>query len=331
MSPLSPKVKEPLPTKAPPKVAAPPAEMDQSSPPVRVRVVEELLLPMSIMSAEVALVAITYSPSGTYRATFDVERHLVVWRVADETVVYRAQIGEAIITPSLLFGADESSLFIAGEGGLLRVAIADDMPSIAPISINDDLISSFAVRADGNLLAIGGNSGDIVLINLQDATATPIRLRGHTNAVTALVFAEKRGLLVSASRDNTLIIWDYANARPLFEPLRAHSDWVMDVAISPDERLMASASRDQTVILWDLTTARPLGSPFVGHRNWVQHVVFSTDGDRLYSSGLDGVVFEWMVSLNDWQIRACQIGNREFRDDEWGRYFDAPPERCLRD
>lgn len=280
---------------------------------------------------EVALVAITYSPSGTYRATFDVERHLVVWRVADETVVYRAQIGEAIITPSLLFGADESSLFIAGEGGLLRVAIADDMPSIAPISINDDLISSFAVRADGNLLAIGGNSGDIVLINLQDATATPIRLRGHTNAVTALVFAEKRGLLVSASRDNTLIIWDYANARPLFEPLRAHSDWVMDVAISPDERLMASASRDQTVILWDLTTARPLGSPFVGHRNWVQHVVFSTDGDRLYSSGLDGVVFEWMVSLNDWQIRACQIGNREFRDDEWGRYFDAPPERCLRD
>ncbi|MDX2078015.1 MAG: protein kinase [bacterium] len=278
---------------------------------------------------EVAIEAMAYSPSGAYLATVDSGRNLIVWRVADETIIYQGTLNEAISTPNLVFNADESSLFIAGDEVLLRVAIATTPPTITPISINGDSISTFEVSPNGELLAVGGQSGAITLIHLANPTIAPIQFTGHANVVTTLAFAENGGLLISGSRDNTLIIWDIATRSPLFEPLRAHTDWVMDVAISPDERLMASASRDQTVILWDLTTARPLGAPFTGHRNWVQNVIFATDGNRLYSAGLDGVVFEWMVSVSDWQMLACQVSNRDFRDDEWARYFDSRPESCV--
>lgn len=274
---------------------------------------------------EVGVSALAYSPSGAFLASIDLNKRLIIWDMTDTTIVYQAIINEATLTPMIVF-ADETHIYLAGEGGLLRVDIPDGV--ITSISLDGVGMTSLAMSKDGQWLALGMIDGDIVMLNLRDDTRVPMYLEAHTGAVTALSFAENRSILVSASRDNTLIVWDYVNQRPLYEPLRAHTDWVLDVVIAPDERMMASAGRDQTVILWDLSTTRPLGSPFTGHRGWIQHLVFAPSGDRLYSAGLDGVVFEWMTSLADWQTLACQIGNREFRDDEWSRYFDAPPATC---
>lgn len=277
-----------------------------------------------------AVITLDYSPSGSYISALDVDNRLTLWDAENGQMIHDMVLREVLITPHLAFGTDDETLFITGLGALLRINLADETSPVTPIEIGIDGISAFQLSADGDLLAIGSDTGEIVLVNLADSSSPPTRLRGHEGAVMALAFAEGRGVLVSASRDSTLIIWDYERGQPLFEPLRVHSDWVLDVAIAPDERLMASASRDQTVILWDLTTARPLGYPFAGHRDWVQNVVFHPDGSMLYSAGLDGVIFEWVVSLHDWQSLACQISNRDFRADEWPRYFDEQPASCAR-
>ncbi len=275
-----------------------------------------------------ALVAMAFSPSGDYISALDIDNRLMLWEVASGEIALQTTLQEPLIAPHLAFGRDDSTLFLAGDGVLLRIDITDEALSITRLPLAVESLSTFQLNADRTLLAVGGNTGEIILLRLEDLTLPPLRLTGHEGAVMALAFMEQSGLLVSASRDNTLIIWDYVQERPLFEPLRAHTDWVMDVAIAPDEHLMASAGRDQTIILWDLTTARPLGYPLQGHRNWVQALLFHPDGNRLYSAGLDGVIFEWGVSLADWQTLACQISNRELRADEWPRYFDEQPPLC---
>ena len=56
---------------------------------------------------------------------------------------------------------------------------------------------------------------------------------------------------VSASRDNTLKVWDLESGREL-RTLEGHSDSVYGVAVTPDGRRAVSASGDKTLKVWDL-------------------------------------------------------------------------------
>jgi len=108
---------------------------------------------------DVAVTAMNYSPTGDYLATFDLENTLIIWRVSDMSIIHQTTISGAVITPNIAFSADEASVFVAGEGELLRVGIVDGQTTAISTAIN--AIVAFEVSADGDLLAVGGSSGDI--------------------------------------------------------------------------------------------------------------------------------------------------------------------------
>src|SRR5258708_34311676 len=70
-------------------------------------------------------------------------------------------------------------------------------------------------------------------------------LEGHSGMVTSVAFSPDGGLLASASRDDTIKLWDPQTGEHL-RTLEGHSDSVLSVAFSPDGGLLTSASRDQT-------------------------------------------------------------------------------------
>ena len=118
-------------------------------------------------------------------------------------------------------------------------------------------------------------------------------LRGHSAPVNFVTISPDGKHVVSASGDNSLMIWDVKSGEIQFQ-LIGHSSPVTSVAYSPDGELIASASYDKTVRIWKAvsgTTPQILN----GHRSYVNFVTFSPDGKYVLSSSGDATMKIWDV------------------------------------
>eukprot|EP00397_Hematodinium_sp_SG-2012_P031038 GEMP01032918.1.p1 GENE.GEMP01032918.1~~GEMP01032918.1.p1 ORF type:complete len:335 (+),score=61.96 GEMP01032918.1:49-1005(+) len=125
-------------------------------------------------------------------------------------------------------------------------------------------------------------------------------LKGHRDWVTSISTTyEQSNVLVSSSRDKTLIVWDlYAPEADNDDPgyarrsLHGHNGPVQDVQISSDGQFALSGSWDKTCRLWDLNTGTKVRS-FIGHTSDVNSVAFSSDSRQIVSGSRDKTVKLW--------------------------------------
>lgn len=122
-------------------------------------------------------------------------------------------------------------------------------------------------------------------------------LEGHNGWVTAVATsASNPDILLSASRDKTLIIWNLTRDDQAYgvpkRSLKGHSHIVQDVAISQDGSYAISASWDKTLRLWDLADGTTM-KRFVGHTGDVLSVSFSPENRQIVSAGRDRTIKVW--------------------------------------
>uniref|UniRef100_A0A2M4BCW0 Putative transcription initiation factor tfiid n=1 Tax=Anopheles marajoara TaxID=58244 RepID=A0A2M4BCW0_9DIPT len=121
-----------------------------------------------------------------------------------------------------------------------------------------------------------------------------VALRGHTNAVTDLLFSEHDPLLMSVSRDCTMRAWtghDY-NCRAVY---RGHNHPIWTVAESPTGLFLATGSRDTTARLWSTDRKFPL-MLYAGHTQDVDTIAFHPNGSYLATGSTDLTVRMWCVT-----------------------------------
>ncbi|KAM0424847.1 hypothetical protein ACHAPT_009903 [Fusarium lateritium] len=130
----------------------------------------------------------------------------------------------------------------------------------------------------GCLLASCSSDLTIKLWNPADDYQNIQTLTGHDHSVSAIRFipsgapgAPSSGnLLVSASRDKSLKIWDVTTGYCV-KTLNSHSSWVRDVHPSPDGRFLLSAGDDMAVKLWDTSALEPEPNlTMFGHEHFVE-------------------------------------------------------------
>jgi len=154
-------------------------------------------------------------------------------------------------------------------------------------------------------------------------------LEGHNGWVTTLAVGQdpttNKTLLVSGSRDRSLIVWslDLENPEPInanetaepvdwfvgkpFRALKGHSHFVSSISMSRDSKYVVSGSWDKTLRLWDLSTYKTK-QIFIGHEKDVLSVAFSLDNRMIISGGMDKTLRYWNIKGENKHINTDSKG-----------------------
>ncbi|ETE69779.1 WD repeat and SOCS box-containing protein 1 [Ophiophagus hannah] len=188
----------------------------------------------------------------------------------------------------------------------------------------------FRFGQDQLLLATGLANGRIKIWDAYTGKLL-LNLMDHTEVVRHLTFAPDGSLvLVSASRDKTLRVWDLKDDGNMMKVLRGHPNWVYSCAFSPDSSILCSVGTNKTVFLWnmdkytlirkleghhnDVVACEHLFPPptpiFAGGANdrWVRSVSFSHDGLHIATLADDKLVRFWRID-EDYPVQVAPLKN----------------------
>lgn len=168
----------------------------------------------------------------------------------------------------------QPALFSVGsDGRLLRWGLT--APTVAEERlVLDTAISAFAQQPTSGLLALGTETGEILIIDPARPASPRARWSAYVTGerISALTFAADGQTLVSSARGQ-IHFWPLtAPFTPRLEltlPVQAHCRpecWVRSLAVSADGQWLAAGGEDQRLTLWQLGTATPpivINEPFV--------------------------------------------------------------------
>ncbi|MEL7242898.1 MAG: hypothetical protein AAGM40_11200 [Cyanobacteria bacterium J06573_2] len=116
-------------------------------------------------------------------------------------------------------------------------------------------------------------------------------LTGHNGAVLAVTVTPNGKYLISASKDNTIKVWNFQTGEEFFT-LSGHSDWVLTLAVTPDSKQVISGSKDKTLKIWSLETGKEIDT-LKGHTRPINALVVTPNGKTLISASGDSTFRVW--------------------------------------
>ncbi|KAI9906342.1 hypothetical protein PsorP6_004792 [Peronosclerospora sorghi] len=124
-------------------------------------------------------------------------------------------------------------------------------------------------------------------------------LTGHRSPITCVAFHPVFSVLVSASEDATVKVWDFETGE-YERTLKGHTNPVQAVAFNSSGSLLGSTSTDLSIKIWDFSSDGDYEClrTLRGHDHNVCGIAFGPDlaSDRLYSCSRDNTIKVWELS-----------------------------------
>ncbi len=120
--------------------------------------------------------------------------------------------------------------------------------------------SSAALSPDDRTVAIGGEDGSVLLLDVETGKQRPA-LGRHVAEVFGARFTPDGRTLVTTGADSDVILWDVQRAAAS-ETLSGQPGRVLTPQITDDGRTLYTAGPGAAVFIWDLVGTRRLGRPF---------------------------------------------------------------------
>ncbi|XP_006811797.1 WD repeat and SOCS box-containing protein 1-like [Saccoglossus kowalevskii] len=176
------------------------------------------------------------------------------------------------------------------------MAFGSSVPERARKNINIHYTRFNVGKKEELVLATGLHSGRIKTWDIHKGEILHY-LIDHKEVIRDLAFAPDGSLmLVSASRDKTLKVWDLNDDGNMAITLKGHPKWVFGCCFSPDTKLLVSVGSGKSIILWkvlNLPKDLVLWKRLDGHYNDVVACRFSPDGALLATASWDTRVIVW--------------------------------------
>jgi len=143
----------------------------------------------------------------------------------------------------------------------------------------------------------------------------------HVRDVNHAEFSPDGKYIVTASNDDTAIVWDAITGEPI-HTLKKHRSAVNHAEFSPDGKYIVTASSYGTAIVWDAITGEPIHT-LKKHLWRVNHAEFSPDGKYIVTASDDDTAIVWDAitgePIHTLKKHLWRVNHAEFSPD--GKYI----------
>lgn len=257
------------------------------------------------------VLSVMFSKDGARLLTSSYDKTARLWNVADarELKTFRGHtwwVWQAVFSP------DETQIATVSQDGSAFVWSVDSDRRPPPFTGHRGPVYCVDFLPDGQTLVTGGfdrrillwKAGDIQPFNFKNLerggrAAPPAQFRelaGHATGVRSLHVMASGGMLLSASEDNTVRLWDVAG-EAVVKTFRGHSSGVRAAVVAPDGRRLLSASHDASVLEWSIADYEELraiqGRKLEGHADAVLAASFSPNQALIVTASRDRTARTW--------------------------------------
>ncbi|MCL4252026.1 MAG: TIR domain-containing protein [Anaerolineae bacterium] len=273
------------------------------------------------------------SPDWSQALSASADRTLRLWNIGTGECLnvfkgHRGVINSCALSPNGAYALSASA------DSTLRLWDVTTGKTVQEIAGQHGEILNCAFSPDGRHALLAFNDGSLRMWDvIRDDTGhpktrgmvlsqTPRALLGHRDAVTSCVFSKDNTRARSASRDNTLRLWDVTTGDCL-KVFEGHQSGVNSCSFHPAGERCLSASADRTLRLWDIASGKA-PQPYESHDAAVFDCAFSPNGKWVISSSFDNKLILWDVATS--RIRQTLAGHSS---EVYGCAFSPDGLRCL--
>jgi WD40 repeat protein len=180
-----------------------------------------------------------------------------------------------------------------GQDGVLVITRTDSPRIERRWTVGDRPLTSVAISANGELVAVGDEVGVVHLYSPGTEEARKLFTQGYS--IVQLAFSSDERFLLSVSADGTAQIFDLIAERLAYEV--RHDDALTTGDFSPDDVHFVTGGLDRAARVWDTGTGELIYS-FDTHLDGVTATQFAGP-DRLITGSIDGRVRVWDLNSGD--------------------------------
>jgi DNA-binding SARP family transcriptional activator/WD40 repeat protein len=218
------------------------------------------------------------------------------------------------------------------EGAVLAVDTATWKP-VGPRVELGSAVTALRASPDGQLLAAGLASGDVVI--LDQTTRAVLRRLPAGGRVRDISFSPDGQALAVVGAASVLDVWNPATGRRLLDPPPRFTGRGISVQWLPDSRTLAYGGSDGRAVLFDVDRGVPRGVPMPAFSDASSGEVYiaPVGGQdlNLMSGVRNGKVDKerrtYSLDPADWLAHACTVVGRNLTPAEWNNYVPGRPWR----